>query len=229
MPGGNQSFTNPVWEQIRDHQNIFNGAFAYSTMRFNLVASGEVRYAAGNLGERRLLPHARSPARARATLLGRRRSARLSVDRRAERRVSGDRRTAETRRPRENDLAQHTRLSDRRRGAGGIRRTRGRPRHAGVRADLRRAGIPRAKHVSSITAAHWWLTLMARTRPSRTGSEFRMLSMRLPARRSRRQSAPTCGQSNSGTTSRARSRGAGRAWRLRPAHRSIAAHSLRSW
>jgi len=49
MPGGSQSFTNPVWEQIRDNQKIFNGAFAYSTMRFNLVTSGEVRYAAGNL------------------------------------------------------------------------------------------------------------------------------------------------------------------------------------
>ena len=49
MPGGNRAFTNPVWEQIRDNQRIFNGAFAYSTMRFNLVTSGEVRYATGNL------------------------------------------------------------------------------------------------------------------------------------------------------------------------------------
>jgi predicted permease len=49
MPGGQQSFTNPVWEQIRDNQKTFSGAFAYSTMRFNLVTSGEVRYAAGNL------------------------------------------------------------------------------------------------------------------------------------------------------------------------------------
>jgi len=48
MPGGQQSFTNPVWEQIRDNQKIFNGAFAYSSIRFNLVTSGEVRYALGN-------------------------------------------------------------------------------------------------------------------------------------------------------------------------------------
>src|SRR4029078_6915689 len=47
-PGGNQSFTNPVWEQIRDNQKVFNGAFAYSTIRFNLVTGGEVRYALGN-------------------------------------------------------------------------------------------------------------------------------------------------------------------------------------
>jgi predicted permease len=46
---GNESFTNPVWEQIRDHQTVFNGAFAYATMRFNLTSTGEVRHANGNL------------------------------------------------------------------------------------------------------------------------------------------------------------------------------------
>ena len=49
MPAGNASFTNPMWEQIRDNQKIFSGAFAYSTMRFNLAESGEVRNAIGNL------------------------------------------------------------------------------------------------------------------------------------------------------------------------------------
>ena len=151
MPGGNQSFTNPVWEQIRDNQKIFNGAFAYSTMRFNLAASGEVRYAAGNLVSGDYFRTLGRATGARTTLLGHRRSARLSVDRRVERRVLAIGVRRRTRCARENHLAQHARVSDRRRGAGRIRGTRGRSRHAGVRADLHRAGIPRGKHVPRST------------------------------------------------------------------------------
>jgi len=40
MPGGQQSFTNPVWEQIRDDQKIFNGAFAYATLTVSPMVPG---------------------------------------------------------------------------------------------------------------------------------------------------------------------------------------------
>jgi putative ABC transport system permease protein len=36
------SFTNPLWEQVRDRQDVFSGAFAYFTDRFNLAKGGEV-------------------------------------------------------------------------------------------------------------------------------------------------------------------------------------------
>ena len=43
-------FTNPIWEQLRDHQTGFTGIFAYSAFnRFNLAPSGEARPVAGSL------------------------------------------------------------------------------------------------------------------------------------------------------------------------------------
>ena len=39
------SFTNPVWEQVRDRQDVFSGAFAYSPTRLDLAMGGEVRNA----------------------------------------------------------------------------------------------------------------------------------------------------------------------------------------
>jgi putative ABC transport system permease protein len=39
------AFTNPVWEQVRDRQDVFSGAFAYSPTRLNLANGGEVRNA----------------------------------------------------------------------------------------------------------------------------------------------------------------------------------------
>jgi putative ABC transport system permease protein len=41
------SFTNPLWEQVRNQQDVFSGAFAWSVDRFNLSPSGMVRYASG--------------------------------------------------------------------------------------------------------------------------------------------------------------------------------------
>ena len=38
-------FTNPIWEQVRDRQDVFSGAFAYSPTRLNLALGGEVRNA----------------------------------------------------------------------------------------------------------------------------------------------------------------------------------------
>ena len=39
------SFTNPVWEQVRDRQDVFSGAFACSPTRLNLAMGGEIRNA----------------------------------------------------------------------------------------------------------------------------------------------------------------------------------------
>ena len=41
------SFTNPLWEQVRDHQDIFSGVFAWSDTRFDLSKGGAVRLANG--------------------------------------------------------------------------------------------------------------------------------------------------------------------------------------
>jgi putative ABC transport system permease protein len=46
--GKSASFTNPIWEQLRDRQDVFSGAFAYGGGRFNLAGGGEARYAQGN-------------------------------------------------------------------------------------------------------------------------------------------------------------------------------------
>ncbi len=36
-------FSNPLWEELRDRQEVFSGAFAYSDQRFDLAGGGEVR------------------------------------------------------------------------------------------------------------------------------------------------------------------------------------------
>ena len=41
------SFTNPLWEQIRDHQDLFTHAFAWSENRFDLAQGGQVQFANG--------------------------------------------------------------------------------------------------------------------------------------------------------------------------------------
>ncbi len=45
--GRDDSFTNPIWEQLRDHQDVFSGVFAWTTHRFNLASGGEVSGADG--------------------------------------------------------------------------------------------------------------------------------------------------------------------------------------
>src|SRR3954464_6355683 len=44
---GTASWTNPIWEQIRDHRDLYDGAFAWSTSRFNLSAGGETQFVDG--------------------------------------------------------------------------------------------------------------------------------------------------------------------------------------
>jgi putative ABC transport system permease protein len=41
------TFTNPIWEQVRDHQQAFSGTLAWSTDRFDLSAGGESHFADG--------------------------------------------------------------------------------------------------------------------------------------------------------------------------------------
>jgi putative ABC transport system permease protein len=45
--GPRPMLTNPLWEQIRDRQQVFSGAFAYGSTSFNLTTGGEARYALG--------------------------------------------------------------------------------------------------------------------------------------------------------------------------------------
>ncbi len=40
-------FTNPLWEQVRDRQDVFSGVFAWSTSGFNLARSGVARMVKG--------------------------------------------------------------------------------------------------------------------------------------------------------------------------------------
>ncbi|HXD23174.1 MAG TPA: ABC transporter permease [Gemmatimonadaceae bacterium] len=47
MEKGDNTFTNPLWEQIRDRQDMFDGIFATSDTRFDLSTGGEVRQAHG--------------------------------------------------------------------------------------------------------------------------------------------------------------------------------------
>src|SRR5258708_21765438 len=43
----NPTFTNPLWEQLRNRQDVFSGVFAWSTSRFNLARGGAVSCANG--------------------------------------------------------------------------------------------------------------------------------------------------------------------------------------
>jgi len=40
-------WTNPIWEQIREHQSLFDGAFAWSSTRFNLADGGQTEFVNG--------------------------------------------------------------------------------------------------------------------------------------------------------------------------------------
>jgi hypothetical protein len=45
--GRRVNFSNPIWEQIRDRRELFNGAIAYSTERHNLASGGETHFVDG--------------------------------------------------------------------------------------------------------------------------------------------------------------------------------------
>jgi putative ABC transport system permease protein len=48
MGPGEEELTNPIWEQLRDRQDVFDGLLAYNAPRFNLAQGGEAHYIRGN-------------------------------------------------------------------------------------------------------------------------------------------------------------------------------------
>jgi len=44
---GSPSFTNPLWEQVRDRQDVFSGVFSWGEEKFDLAQGGEVQNANG--------------------------------------------------------------------------------------------------------------------------------------------------------------------------------------
>ena len=44
---GDESFTNPLWEQLRDQQDVFAGVFAWWHTQFDLTRGGSVHYVNG--------------------------------------------------------------------------------------------------------------------------------------------------------------------------------------
>ena len=44
---GRESWTNPLWEEVRNRPDLFDGAFAWSNSRFNLSEGGETNYVPG--------------------------------------------------------------------------------------------------------------------------------------------------------------------------------------
>src|SRR4030095_6999537 len=44
---GIASWTNPIWEQIRQRRDLFDGAFAWLSTRFNLASGGETQFVEG--------------------------------------------------------------------------------------------------------------------------------------------------------------------------------------
>ena len=44
---GQSSFTNPIWEEVRDHQQAFAGALAFDSDQFDLASGGESHFAQG--------------------------------------------------------------------------------------------------------------------------------------------------------------------------------------
>ena len=44
---GERDLTNPIWEQVRDHQQAFSGSLAFSEDRFDLAAGGESHFVNG--------------------------------------------------------------------------------------------------------------------------------------------------------------------------------------
>ena len=47
LNGGPTSWTNPLWEQIRDRGQMFDGVFAWSSTRFNLSQGGQTQFVDG--------------------------------------------------------------------------------------------------------------------------------------------------------------------------------------
>jgi len=52
------TFTNPVWEQVRDHQDVFAEMFAWSNKdKLDLTQGGTMHPANGVVGQRQIFQH----------------------------------------------------------------------------------------------------------------------------------------------------------------------------
>jgi len=76
------SFTNPLWEALRDRQQVFSRVFAFGTARFNLNSGGEARYASGVWASADYFLNPRCPAHHRTHLHSGGRQAWMRRDRR---------------------------------------------------------------------------------------------------------------------------------------------------
>ena len=47
QPNGRTSWTNPIWEAIRDRPELFEGVIAWSSTRFNLAQGGPTEFVDG--------------------------------------------------------------------------------------------------------------------------------------------------------------------------------------
>ena len=75
-------FSNPGWEQLRDHPGLFNGSLAYSGVQFPLTQGGESRDGPGHSGQRQFLRRPWRARRGRTSAATYRRRARLRRSRR---------------------------------------------------------------------------------------------------------------------------------------------------
>jgi hypothetical protein len=75
--GTGLAFNNPIWEQVRDRQDVFSGVFAYGMWAFNLAPGGEVRNVNGHFVSGRYFDTLGVRAALGRTLTPRRRQTRM--------------------------------------------------------------------------------------------------------------------------------------------------------
>ena len=66
---GRDSWTNPIWEQIRDRLDLVDGGFAYSATRFNLSSTAQTDYVDGFWASGRISMSLASPPSSAGHLL----------------------------------------------------------------------------------------------------------------------------------------------------------------
>ena len=121
-------YTNPIWEQIRDHQHVLDGVSAYASQAFDIGAGGEVQRVSGVFASGRFFDVRRRASVARPHIHRRRRSprrwqrwagggARLCVLARSVRRLAGG--------DRQHTANRGSPVHDRRRGPARLLRPRG--------------------------------------------------------------------------------------------------------
>ena len=192
------SWTNPIWEQVRDRQQLFDGAFAWSTTRFNLAQGGQTELVDGVWASGRFFDVLGVPAILGRTFTRGRRSAR----RRTRRPGRGHQLSAS---------GSGASAARRRRSAGSLTIERvpftivgvtppgffgvdvGRTFDVAI-PHRHRAAHPRQESRRSIARSNWWLNVMVRLKPGRRSKpatrRSAACSRRSARRRCRRTGAP---------------------------------------